>query len=471
MDHTKCLEALADLGASDLSIDSVAAFLYNRKMSVRIGNTYSAPKTVPGGSPQGSILGNFLFCSTTNCFAEIRDTEEQDISLTSSTESSEDNYSNSESDSSASDAPVNQQNTNQNSSQYHRLDLALSTPTTRGQFHPFAPPASLAGLSGVYESDDDTVQHFKIRDRLSFDTSSEDESVISIPYEETHTPMESYVYIDDYNSIERLCVTNAAAHITTNKRKVTVHAKKSEVLFNRVTEMADDVKMKINSNKTQMLCINPNPYSDMTSYINTPSNEVIRSTDSLKILGFTFGREPNAKMHVTKLIERFHSKLWTLRFLKGSGMHSRDLRKIYDTCIRTGVEYSSVVYNTLIPGYLSDQLERVQGRAMRIIYGSGESTASLYERNDVETLASRRDANSLRFANKNKDSERYGKRWFKTTDTTTVNLRQGTRRKYREPLCRTERLKNNPIYHMTRCLLYTSPSPRDLSTSRMPSSA
>eukprot|EP00831_Metopus_contortus_P011079 TRINITY_DN1437_c0_g1_i8.p1 TRINITY_DN1437_c0_g1~~TRINITY_DN1437_c0_g1_i8.p1 ORF type:complete len:127 (+),score=34.86 TRINITY_DN1437_c0_g1_i8:191-571(+) len=29
----------------------------------------------------------------------------------------------------------------------------------------------------------------------------------------------------------------------------------------------------------------------------------------------------------------------------------------------------------------------------------------------------------------------------------------------------------NPVFHITTCLLYTSPSPRDLSTSRMPSSA
>ena len=116
-----------------------------------------------------------------------------------------------------------------------------------------------------------------------------------------------------------------------------------------------------------MLCINPNPYSDMSSYIITPSDEMIKSSESLKILGFTFGKEPNAKLHVTKLIEKFHAKLWTLRFLKGSGMRRGDLRKVYDTCIRPGVEYSSIVYNTLIPDYLSDQLEKVQTRAMKII--------------------------------------------------------------------------------------------------------
>ena len=57
MDHTKCLEAIADLGAEDHTIDCVASFLYKRRMRVKVGESFSEPKIVPGGSPQGSILG------------------------------------------------------------------------------------------------------------------------------------------------------------------------------------------------------------------------------------------------------------------------------------------------------------------------------------------------------------------------------------------------------------------------------
>ena len=35
-------------------------------MSVKIGESRSDPRPVPGGSPQGSIMGNYLFCITTN---------------------------------------------------------------------------------------------------------------------------------------------------------------------------------------------------------------------------------------------------------------------------------------------------------------------------------------------------------------------------------------------------------------------
>ena len=66
MDHWKCLDALSNMGASTEAVKWTASFLYNRHMSVKIRQARSTPRSVPGGSPQGSILGNFLFCATTN---------------------------------------------------------------------------------------------------------------------------------------------------------------------------------------------------------------------------------------------------------------------------------------------------------------------------------------------------------------------------------------------------------------------
>ena len=39
-------------------------------MSVKLGGTFSRERKVPGGSPQGSILGNYLFCATTNSLTQ-----------------------------------------------------------------------------------------------------------------------------------------------------------------------------------------------------------------------------------------------------------------------------------------------------------------------------------------------------------------------------------------------------------------
>ena len=66
MCHGACLRALQELGATQSTLGLVHAFLWKRKMSVRLGETKSVPRPVPGGSPQGSILGNYLFCATTD---------------------------------------------------------------------------------------------------------------------------------------------------------------------------------------------------------------------------------------------------------------------------------------------------------------------------------------------------------------------------------------------------------------------
>ena len=45
-------------------------------MQVKVGTELSEPRSVPGGSPQGSILGNFLFCVATSVLAEAAYSED-----------------------------------------------------------------------------------------------------------------------------------------------------------------------------------------------------------------------------------------------------------------------------------------------------------------------------------------------------------------------------------------------------------
>ena len=66
MDHRACLNAPRQHGASGMSLKFARAFLTGRTMRARVGDEYSTPRRISGGSPQGSILGNFLFCMTTD---------------------------------------------------------------------------------------------------------------------------------------------------------------------------------------------------------------------------------------------------------------------------------------------------------------------------------------------------------------------------------------------------------------------
>lgn len=70
MNHASCLEALEKLGAERHVTQMIAAFLHNRRMTVKINDAFSEPRLVNGGAPQGSILACFLFCATVNDMIE-----------------------------------------------------------------------------------------------------------------------------------------------------------------------------------------------------------------------------------------------------------------------------------------------------------------------------------------------------------------------------------------------------------------
>ena len=174
--------------------------------------------------------------------------------------------------------------------------------------------------------------------------------------------------------------------------------------------------------------------------------------DSNKILGFTFGTEPNACTHVSKVIDSMYSKLWTLRFLKKSGMSRDNLLSIYKQMLRASAEYGSVVYHSLIPDYMSEKLESVQKQAMKIIFGWDINYAELIREGVVESLASRRENCILKFALKASESPRFGTQWFTKNPDIPIELRAGVRNTYLEKRSRTERGRNNPLNYMTRRL-------------------
>ena len=131
-------------------------------------------------------------------------------------------------------------------------------------------------------------------------------------------------------------------------------------------------------------------------------------------------------------------------------MKEKELLRIYETVIRPGTEYCSIVYHSLIPKYLSDRLESVQRQAWKIIFGWNTDLDTLISIGRVETLESRRVANCLKFAMNNKDTERFD-HWFPRAPNNRT-VRETTRRIYHERPCRTERTKRNPIQFMIRLL-------------------
>ena len=64
LSHKACIEKLAEKHASNQTLGMVFSFLKGRKMVIRDGLDMSSIRPVNGGSPQGTKLGNLLFCLT-----------------------------------------------------------------------------------------------------------------------------------------------------------------------------------------------------------------------------------------------------------------------------------------------------------------------------------------------------------------------------------------------------------------------
>ena len=72
-------------------------------------------------------------------------------------------------------------------------------------------------------------------------------------------------------------------------------------------------------------------------------------------------------------------------------MPANDLLSFYIICIRPVVECACPVYHTSLPQYLSDQLERLQKRALRIISTNDLSYKQALEVFNIHTLYDRRE--------------------------------------------------------------------------------
>ena len=92
--------------------------------------------------------------------------------------------------------------------------------------------------------------------------------------------------------------------LSQNKSACEIRALKSEILYSVVQARAKDLGMRVNSTKTQMLCIGATGNCNNKTFIVASGEEKITSGNSLKILGFTFGTKPNVDEQVHSINDK-----------------------------------------------------------------------------------------------------------------------------------------------------------------------
>ena len=84
--------------------------------------------------------------------------------------------------------------------------------------------------------------------------------------------------------------------------------------------------------------------------------------------------------------KKVSKRLYFLRQLKRANVPAAEMICFYCTCIRPIVEYASPVFHYGIPNYLSKDMERIQLRAMRIIFPRTRSRKSYNEAISLSNL-------------------------------------------------------------------------------------
>ena len=114
--------------------------------------------------------------------------------------------------------------------------------------------------------------------------------------------------------------------------------------------------------------------------------EVVRCA---KILGLTISNDLKWNEHVQQITKKSRKRLYCLTQLKRANVGTKELLQFYITCIRPITEYACPVFHNSLTNYLSNELEAIQQRALKIIFPRSSYGETL-SRTGLQTLYARR---------------------------------------------------------------------------------
>ena len=115
--------------------------------------------------------------------------------------------------------------------------------------------------------------------------------------------------------------------------------------------------------------------------------EVVKSA---RILGLTVRDDLKWNDRIDNVTVKASQRVYLLKQLKRADIECISLLQFYCACIRSVLEYGCQSVHSSLPAYLSDQLERIQKRSLRVIYPDLSDSEAL-TKSSMSTFQDRRE--------------------------------------------------------------------------------
>ena len=134
------------------------------------------------------------------------------------------------------------------------------------------------------------------------------------------------------------------------------------------------------------------------SFAHSPTNHELEEIDGCKIdtvqvvklLGLYIQEDLKWNSHVCEMTKKAAKRLNFLVQLKRAQVPPRELVQFYVACIQLVLLYGCQVFHFSLPQYLSLTFERIQKRALRIMFGCAVHYHDALSRSGLVTLEQRR---------------------------------------------------------------------------------
>ena len=225
---------------------------------------------------------------------------------------------------------------------------------------------------------------------------------------------------------------------------------KSQVWLNEIRNWTHNQKMKINGKKSKTMIFN---YTDNYQFSTRLKldGEPIEVIDSTKLLGTVISSDLKWDQNTNYIVKKANARMELIRRIAGFGANKEDLKQLYILFVRSQLEQSAVVWHSSLTEENSNDLERVQKSAIKMIMGENyKGYKKALDYLNLDTLDERRKELCIRFAKKALKNEKANK-MFPLNDK---RHRMDTRKpeKFKVMKAKTERFKKSAIIYMQNLL-------------------